>query len=584
MKKKIMAFIFALMFVLTGTACGKYVEQFDPNKTQIFVKVFNGGGGTTWIEQVRDQFNANDEDYEIILRYEKIGASSIISEIQLGNPTADVYFTSDIAFQSGIYLDYFENLLDVLDYKVDGEENETIGEKMTERDNWVKMASKYGQGCYILPYLDAIMGMVYDHGLFLENGWLNYADETDMTAITAQGISFSEEVIKGKNRLVFTDSTAKCDYKAGDIILKAGKDGLYGTYDDGQPVTKSEFDAMMLKITNGNSPAYTFVYNAEHDNYLNHIGYAVMAQYDGYETFNNLCKYDSNGNQLTMHDGTKEAITIDNAYKQFQAECIYQGLSFMDEYFNSGDIYEKSTDITNFTHTDAQTDFILGYDNKENGAKYSAILVEGSWWENEARTMFDNITGSGRPEYGFGKRDFRYMLLPSLDNEKGAFGNGKGSVFSASDTGGIVVRKQSDANKLSKIKEFLGITFSNEVLVNFTKTTGIMRPFNYTLTDSDLETMTPFARNVYKIYTDKDNVKIVRPDVLIKAQPISFASSISDVFIPLSEVKNFASHNWIRVLRNDSSVEYSMSNMLYTTQDSWTKLVNQARAQGFYAQ
>lgn len=210
------------------------------------------------------------------------------------------------------------------------------------------------------------------------------------------------------------------------------------------------------------------------------------------------------------------------------------------------------------------------------------MLVEGTWWENEARSLFNSISAQD-PEYGFGKRNYRYMLLPNIDGQNGAFGNGKGSVFNASDTGGIVVRKQGndETEKLSKIKEFLAMTLSDSCLRNFTKTTGIARPFEYNLTESEVQEMTPFARNAYEIYNDTENISIIRLDVTRYAQPILYTSRINNIsFIPMSRDKREAEVNYIRILR-DASVNDIMSNMYYG-ETEWTSFVNDAKSEGFY--
>lgn len=557
-------------------ACGKVEEEYDPNKTQLYVKVFNGGGGTTWIETLRDEFNKNNDEYEVILRYEKIGASSVISEIELDAATSDIYFTSEIQFQSGIYKDYFEDLTDVLNTKVDGENGKTIGEKMQNAENWKKMASKNGEGCYVLPYLDAIMGFVYNHDTFVENGWLSFASEADEATITAQGITF-EETSDGSEKLIFKSATGATNYEDGDYILTAGKDGKYGTYDDGQPTTEEEFDNMIEDITLGNQKAKAYVYAGLYDQYSNHIVNAIAAQYVGPAAFNKMLQFDTQDEVIEMHSGDDKAVSFDKGYEVYDAQGIYEGLRFADKNLNDETIVDaNSFKVASYSHTDAQNDFLLGY-KKSQG--YPAMLVEGVWWENEARAMFNTVAAE-KTERGFGKQDYRYMLLPAIEGQKGIDGQGNGTVFSASDTGGIVMKKQSDPAKLAKLKEFLCMTLTEEVLVNFTKTTGINRPFDYTLSQADLAEMTPFARNVYSIYHDKENITIIRPEVTQYAQPITFTSAMDSRFLPL-RVGTTVYASYVRSVRLCGGVEEALASISYN-QTKWDTFISDAKAQGFY--
>ena len=67
MRKALKKGISLCMAVFAATACfsscGEVEEVFDANKTQLFVKVFNGGAGTTWIEKIRDDFNSKNDKY-----------------------------------------------------------------------------------------------------------------------------------------------------------------------------------------------------------------------------------------------------------------------------------------------------------------------------------------------------------------------------------------------------------------------------------------------------------------------------------------------------------------------------------------
>ena len=142
-------------------------------------------------------------------------SDSSIPTSELNNATADCYFTCDIGYQTAIYNDYLEDLSDMLTVKPDGESGLTIQEKILDFDEWSAVSSKNGQGMYMLPFADLLTGIVYDHGLFVKNGWLTYATGDDGALLSAQGVSYTEN----NGKLYFASSTSDSNYVEGDIIL-----------------------------------------------------------------------------------------------------------------------------------------------------------------------------------------------------------------------------------------------------------------------------------------------------------------------------------------------------------------------------
>ena len=582
MKKltKALAMVFAATMLVSNVACSN-VEELDPNT--ITVTVFNGGGGTEWIQRVAAEYNKTATKYKVDLTYEKITASKIFSGMEQGFPSADCYFTSDAAFQAGIYRDYYEDLSDLLDRTVD-DTGKTIKEKMLHYSDWQKLSSKNGEGMYMLPYLDAFTGLVYDHDLFVSKGWLQYADASDKAALTEQGYTF-EEVKEGTaTRLYFTSATGKTNYEEGDVLLKAGKDGKFGTYDDGQPKTEAEFKAMITNISGGSDAAKPFLYNAVHDHYVNQIAQGVMAQYMGEKAYHQAFAFDSGDATIKMHDGTEKQVDIaTNGYEMYKSEGVYQALKFIDTYFNNDAYIDANSKKTaTFTHTDAQSRFIMEMDKANAGShtQYPTMLVEGSWWVNEASVIIGQVA-ERNPSRAKEKVDFRYMLLPQIEGQYGIDGNGNGTFFSGSDNGGIVVVKQEDKAKLAAIKDFIAMTMADEVLRDYTVTTGIIRPFDYALSEAELAKMTPFARNAWEIYHDTQNVKIERYAMLYNTQPIVFAGKICDSSYIYMETQGVYNNSYVRALRSAGGLNNLWANVGYDAA-TWASAVQAAKTQGFY--
>lgn len=519
--------------------------------------------------------------YQIYIFEEKREASDIIDEVNAASGTASGYFTVDIAFQELINTDKLVDLTPILNKKLDGE-TRTIGDKLQNQENWMKLASKNGEGCYLLPYCDSVGGLVFDYGDFVENGWLYYADGKDssvIAALTEQGI-----VYENNGGKLFYKSGGNVNYKEGDRIMTAGKDGKYGTYDDGQPQTIAEWDEMLGKIK-ATANYYPFIWPSLFESYTGMVQNALFAQLAGIEGFENYFAFDSKGTEVEMQDGSKKKITIENGYEYFGMKEIYQTISFMETYFTSDNANPAIKDNTN--HTDTQKRYLFAPVSDGKIAQ-SAMICEGIWWENEAKKgVFPQVEAKDA-DRGYGKRDYRFMLLPYIEGQKGIDGNGKGSVIAGQDTGSFFVIKEKDTRKTEILLDFLALTLSDVCLEKFTTETGVVRNYDYEISDENLAKMTPFARTVWSIYRDEENVAIVRPFQERVKEPIVYATTagLEGIVFPYVDTGKIAGPNTVAVsyLQDGKTAEqiFSMVKNAFGAKE-WNKILEQAKKQGFYA-
>lgn len=583
MKKKILTVLIAAV-VIIGIVLAivlpmvlRKAEE-ERNKYKVFISVFNGGHGVAWAEKAAEDFNATSEYYKIEIVPEKSGGADVIADVESGSPSASAYFSCDVQFQQAIYQDLFVDLSPILAKKVDGEDGMTVGEKMKNKELWMEAASKYGTGCYMLPYSDSFMGLVYDHDLFTERQWLNFAANSDevKSALTAQGITFREQ----GTRLVFVSGEVNNYYQENDFILTAGKDGRYGTYDDGQPETIQEWETMLNKISIRDGEK-AFIWSGKNAPYLDEIFSAVFAQYVGKDAFDTYFDFDSDGESLPMADGSSKIITVDNGYDVYEMKGIYETFDFMNTYLNNKTEYVHPASLLPETsHEDAQNLFLLGYKDEPNNPQ-GAMLVEGVWWENEAKPMFETLSSQGDIDRGYGQRDYRFMLLPEMDGQKGADGNGNGSVFAVRETGAIVVPKVADEDKMNVALEFIAFTMKDEYMRMFTKASGALRPYYYSLTEEDFTAMTPFQRTIYDIYNDEENILIVRPTLSRSASPMVYATNKNASLFPI-KISGADITTPITALQRYTVDEIVNSISGYYTTDQWADYVALARQAGFY--
>lgn len=590
--KKIIAAILCLMVFCSCTACKPNKDSstdtgdsggqtIDKSKTQIYLNVYDGGTGTSWIMDEANKFNQTLDDYQIYIYEEKREASDIINEVNAASGTASGYFTVDIAFQELINTDKLVDLTPILNKTVNGE-SRTIGEKLKNKESWLKLASKNGSGCYLLPYCDSVGGLVFDYGDFVENGWLFYADGKDAqvtAALDEQGISY----LNNGGKLIYK-SGGNVNYKEGDRIMTAGKDGKYGTYDDGQPQTIAEWDEMLGKIK-ATANCYPFIWPSLFESYTGMVQNALFAQLAGIEAFENYFAFDSDGKQVEMQDGSKKVITIENGYEYFGMKEIYQTIAFMETYFTSDNANPAIKDNTN--HTDTQKRYLFAPVSDGKIAQ-SAMICEGIWWENEAKKGVFPQVESKDSERGYGKRDYRFMLLPYIDGQKGIDGNGNGSVIAGQDTGSFFVIKEKDSRKTEILLEFLALTLSDECLEKFTTETGVVRSYDYEISDENLAKMTPFARTVWSMYRDEENIAIVRPFQERVKEPIVYATTagLEGIVFPYMDTGKIAGPNTVAVSylqdgKNKDQI-FSMIKNAFSVKE-WNKILEQAQKQGFYA-
>ena len=586
MKKQIAAML-CLCFAFSAAACGnkgqggESGQTIDKNKTQIYINVYGGGTGTSWITEEANEYNKTLEDYQIYIQDEKREAGYIIDEVNAASGVASAYFTVDIAFQELVNTDKLVDLTPILETTLEGE-SKKIGDKLTNRESWMKLASKNGSGCYLLPYCDSIGGLVFDYGDFVERGWLEFADGNDAavtSALDRQGISY-----ENKGGKLFYKNGGSVNYKEGDRIMTAGKDGKYGTYDDGQPQTIDEWDRMLGKIKS-TANCYPFIWPSKFENYTGMVQNAVFAQLAGVAETEAYFAFDSDGKEVEMHDGSKKTITIENGYEYFGMKEIYDTIAFMETYFGSDNANPAVKENTN--HTDVQKRYLFA---PVSGGKIaeSAMICEGIWWENEARKGVFPQVEKQDADRGYGKRDYRFMLLPFMEGQKGIDGTGKGSVLAGQDTGSFFVVKEKDTKKTEILLDFLARTLSDDCLEKFTTETGIIRAYDYEISDGNFAKMTPFARTVWNIYRDTENIAIVRPFQERVKEPIVYATTagLEGVVFPYNDAGKIMGSDkvavsWLSGGKNKDQIFNMVSGAFDSS--SWQKLLDQAKKQGFYA-
>ncbi len=455
MKKfaKITTVALATTMLATGvTACtsGGNSKKYE-GREKISVSIFFGEYGIDWLKNIATEWNDTQTDkYYVDVKGDLNMANTVSANIKSGS-SYDMFIMEDCGFQSLYKNGYLEDLSDVLQEKPDG--TKTVQEKIVDYSTWQKVASYDGK-TYMLPFNTSPVGFIYDHDRFVQNGWL---------------------------------------LKDADGTLTAGKDGKKGTYDDGQPQTEDEFYNMLDKIKSKTRDDVFCYMGATNADYVDNVGYAYLAQYLGEEKYQMFLQHDTNGQEIELTDGTRKVVSIEEGYETFRIKGMEKMADFINDLTSSDYASEKTRTDRSFTVDASHTAFIEDKDNAP------AFLIEGNWWENGSRQLFDSPYISKN----FGETDYRYMLLPTLDGQTST----KSYIFSQ--TGGaIVVPKKNDEKKTSAIKDFIKFMLKDENMAKVTVDTGMIWNYDYAMTEDQKAQLTPFIKNTYNLVADTENVVV----------------------------------------------------------------------------
>lgn len=497
MKKLLTLCISAILAVSMFAGCtprqpSEGGQVIDPDKTQIYFNVFNGGYGSQWAIDAAVAYNATDPEYEIIVRPNKDEWYTIDAALEAGTSSVDIYLNNPDFFK-GDSRGWFEDLSDVWNATPEGE-SQSIKDKIRDRDaEYFEKIYNIDGKYYGLPFVDSFSGFVYDHEIFLEKGFLIGADGNCITS--------------------------------PDQALSVGRDGEEGTFDDGHPKNMEEYQKMVAKI---NQTMKTYLWASKFPYYLTPLFESIIAEYNGEDAY--LLNYTLDG--IYIEPGTTEEITIrpEEGYEVYKMSGRLVALEFFDDWLTSATYGHPDAINGGASHTDAQRSYVYGNAFSGLAGTQAAFLYEGTWWENEARANFNSLESNGNVEYAYGTRDYRFMMLPLFDDKQ--IDNGYYAVNQ--DCMSIFVTKQSDPKKLESIKKFLITLFSDENLVAFTTATGGLMPYEYEIEGDDLSKLTKFAQNNWKMY-NSDNFHVLRPKLNVYLSQTAYsAASAGDVLVAIN--------------------------------------------------
>lgn len=518
--------------VLSAAGCSdKY-----GNMTTITVHYFNGGLGDDWIKESIAEFEEMFKN--VSFESGKMGVhvsptsnkefNELPTTIATGAENYDIIYTSDAEVTDllntpGILYDTTEIATEKV-YDANGElKLNAAGDGFEVQENGYSMYDRmhpYYQDAYnlagtdwatndgevsfsLLPYEDTLAGIIIDYDLY-------------------------EELC---NKYRIADKMTGYKFEGDDVAMP-------GTWD--------EFFTLLTNIRDRESHSaggYSgFMYSVDY--YTPSIENAVIADVDGTDEgvtdpsqYSGIRMYDTYSGQYDFEgNGTKTQITGKNSYlltqtRGFEA-MVDVALRLFEHGSQGGEHYDNGI-MNNPTYSTAQANYVMSK-TSQTAPRILAIL-EGDWWENEARATFNSM-GAINEENGYGKRTFRLMPIPHYDSDNessykvGGFSSGYPLILNAKTLTGNAAKE-----KVAKL--WVQFTHSDSQMNVFTKWSGSVRPYIYDITEETKNEMTPFAKSVLEIQLEdrKEDgaIEIVRrnqitrtSEVLLSTSPVNFMTKI----------------------------------------------------------
>lgn len=498
LKKITVVFTALLLSVmpLSLAGCKSELDKIAETTSILNVRYYSGGLGEAWINQVKSEFEEllKDVSFEEGKTgvYINITADKNFTDIELtvssGADKNDIYYTPDNNlyehYGAGVTMD----VTDIFTEKVyddnggvvlasDGKSFVVQSQSMRDRAKDLQkdvfnMGTTEDPKYMAIPYSDTITGIIVDYDLFKEEGWTDYT----------------------------------------------GMYGLPGTFD--------EFENLLKKIQRAGYSAFT--YSVDH--YARPIEKAIIQKVDGDEgtalwntyTGEYDFTYDENGNKI---EPVTRNIAPQSAWNLIYTRGYKAAYDFSSLMFTSdaqGNSYYDANVMQGVTYTGAQSEFLMSK-TYTDGRNRIAMIVEGDWWENEARGTFNSM-GQIDADNGYGKRDFKFMPIPQMTEDDKCEQYTIGSHSGAGDI--LFVNKLTVENNPVKrllTKLWLQFQYSADGCRTFTKNSGSVLPYAYDMTDDDLKVLTPFARSVWDMHTDP-RVQIVHFGSMMQSYTVRNAS------------------------------------------------------------
>lgn len=452
----------------------------------LYVYSFTSGFGSTWLTELIKDYEAVHADtiidgkkgIKVVPTTEKkdVGASSMRGRDEV------IYFLEQKDYYELFQGEYVADLSDAIKKPNPYDNGKTLESKMFDDQK-----SYFGRNVngemryYAYPHYFTSFGIAYDVELFDQKGYY-LADGYDANG----GIQYV---------CVGTNGWAKT----------AGPDGVKGNADDGLPATYEEFLLLCdyIAFVGNDNP---LVWSGTHRNaYLTHFINALATDYEGYDQMRLNFTFNGEATNLGVvqngefvKDATPTKIDGLNGAELARQAGKYYAMDFYSDLYSkqyiSGAAYE-ATLFGTYSHLAAQRDFLSIAGDAQG--KRNAMLLDGSWWHEEATSVFNEFGDYEGGKYNEKNRKVGWMPLPKATSSQSNESTLYDIMYPL-----CIMKSGLDANswQYKYAIDFIQFANSDAQLAKFTQLTGCTKALNYSLDDTQYAGLSYFGKSFYDNY------------------------------------------------------------------------------------
>jgi len=338
----------------------------------------------------------------------------------------------------------------------------------------------------------------------------------------------------GKDGKIVGNSTGMTFAQAleAGVKLGFGPDGVESAYDDGMPVTYDDFFKLCLRINDRGLIPITWPGSLEIQRYLNYYAYNLWTDYEGREqmslNFNvngkatNLIDLNSYNSNTGEYETYEEDINMTNGYLLQQQAGKYESINFVKRLVSNSNYYDPKC-FSETSQKETERDYLL---SAMPGQKRKAMLIDGSWWQSEAKNVFLDMEIDYGEEYSMKNRRFGMMSLPKANTEKIGKATRAFNTSTAVMLNKAAISKSKESDIVMKVaKQFVKFLHTHESLYKYNQITSSCKPYDYTLSEEELESLTSVGRQNYEMHTSTDFVFTYAQNNIIKKDYERYSAS-----------------------------------------------------------
>lgn len=565
MKKKFLAVVSGLVMAVTsliscggGSGAGFVPNENSEDKDKVVLSVQNyyGGYGDEWLRQVIAQFEKDYADFEldgkkgvvVKIKNTKEFGDDLLDAIQ--GSSEEVFFTEGTNYYNYVGSEKFANITDLVTTPLtEHGETKTIEDKMSaDVKNFFNVDGKY----YAIPFTEAYYGVQYDIDMFKRYKFYLKGDQN--------GRAYQED-----GKYVF--AILNTDVKSYGPNGKTGViDGVDYSVDDGLPATYEEFYALCAKMKSNNPSITPFLWSG-FSGYAEMLLTSLYADYEGVDNIKLNFSISGTADNIVdrIEDGMAVLKSVDikpnNGATLYKQAGRYYALEFLYNIITNGYVSSLSFSPSE-SHTMAQSDFIYGSYKEVQNKERIAMLVEGSWWNNEAKDVFTSMATLRGDEALQQNRNFGYMPLPKVSKDQ--IGEDQTRLLQ-NDTAIFINGNIQSNEKLQLCKDFVRYVCSDKWLINFNVTTNSSLLYNYELSDADYNKLSTYGKSLYA-FRSSNNLVYPKSKAPIYLSNPTYFSANHDFW--KSTIPNGTYNSPVDLFKDNTCSFVDYFNGIYTFRDS----------------